>query len=529
MKNKITSSQFIRRVTLLIISSIIIIFSGYLYFVQSKALEDNIKYKSEVLSDIIFESLYSTMKNGGSKAEIDTLIFDIESKVPNSKIRLNKILSDDSHKAVRRAFETKKESIAIHDTHIDYAQPIFYEKSCIKCHHNSTPGDLAAVIEIESEISDISIPLGSLSLLIAVLIALIVLVGFLIWYFAIKNYVFNPITNLIYQIGKVSTHKDLHNNINIDSSIQEIQQIESAFNKQNKVLLNLYQDVENSEKILNSIINTNDDLLFYKDHEFNYIGCNEAFLKFVGKTKDEMIGHNDFELFNEDMALLFREMDTKMLEKKEISSNYEWVTYPNGDKVYLLTKKMPFEYEENQIGILGVSRDITELHLSQEKIKSLSYIDELTKLHNRKSYNERINELLSSYKRYKKPFSILMYDIDNFKHINDTYGHQDGDEVLVKMSALVKSNIRTNDFLFRVGGEEFIVLFSETKLEDSKTVSEKIRKKIEEEMIKLNYGKITISAGLCEVTDDDTKDTLYKRVDELLYNAKRSGKNKVVS
>ena len=122
-----------------------------------------------------------------------------------------------------------------------------------------------------------------------------------------------------------------------------------------------------------------------------------------------------------------------------------------------------------------------------------------------------------------------MYDIDNFKHINDTYGHQDGDEVLTKMSALVKSNIRTNDFLFRVGGEEFILLFSDTTLEDSKTVAQKIRKKIEEEMIKLNYGKITISAGLCEVTDDDTKDTLYKRVDELLYNAKRSGKNKVVS
>ncbi|MDB2562412.1 diguanylate cyclase [Sulfurimonas sp.] len=525
---KITFNQFIRLISVLITVSITIIFVSYLYFMHSEGLQNNVKNKSEVISDIVFESIYTTMKSGGGRSEINKLISDIESKIPNAKITLNKTLSNNSHGAVNQVFKTKKESMMVHQSHIDYAKPIFYEKSCLKCHDDSTVGDIATVFEIESPISEISISLPYLTLIISILLILIALVGFIIWHFSLNKYFFTPISKLIAQLENVSTHKDLDKSIAIHSSIHEIQQIENVFNRQNEVLFNLYKDLESSEEVLNSIINLNDDLLFYKDDQFNYLGCNEAFLTFVGKTKENMLGHNDYELFNDEMASLFREMDIKMLERNKISSNYEWVTYPDGEKKYLLTKKIPFKYAKGKIGILGISRDITELHLSQEKVKSMSYIDELTQIYNRKAYNERIKELLSTHKRYKKSFAIMMYDIDNFKHINDTYGHKAGDEVLIEMSSLVKSNIRINDFLFRVGGEEFIILFTEIKLEDAKLVAEKIRRKIEEELIKLYYGDVTISSGLCEVSDSDKEDTIFKRVDALLYNAKRTGKNKVV-
>ena len=285
--------------------------------------------------------------------------------------------------------------------------------------------------------------------------------------------------------------------------------------------------LEESENTLSSIINAADDLLFFKDKDFKYLGCNEAFLEFVGKTKEEMIFHNDFELFSEDMASLFREMDIKMLEKNEITSNDEWVTYPDGKKYYLLTKKIPFHYNETDIGVLGISRDITELHLAQEKLELQSNTDYLTKLNNRKSYNEKIKELVSRKQRYQTVFSMIMYDIDDFKYINDTYGHTVGDSVLIKMSKLVKSHLRETDHIFRIGGEEFVILLTETDLENSKKVASKICKSVEENLKNITDTVITISLGVSEVNKSDTEDTMFKRVDDLLYKSKHSGKNKV--
>lgn len=285
--------------------------------------------------------------------------------------------------------------------------------------------------------------------------------------------------------------------------------------------------IEKSENTLSSVINSTDDLIFFKDKDFNYLGCNEAFLSFVGKSKEEMIGHNDFELFSQEMATLFREMDIQMLQKNKISSNYEWITYPNGDKYYVITKKIPFNYTKDDIGILGISRDITQLHLSQEKIKLQSYIDELTKLHNRKSYNERIEELLALKKRKQTTFSMIMYDIDDFKKINDTYGHKVGDLVLIKMSDLIRSHLRESDYIFRIGGEEFIILLTETNLENAMSVSSKICKSVEENLKSITDDKITISIGVSEANESDNEDTIFKRVDKLLYKSKSSGKNRV--
>ena len=287
-------------------------------------------------------------------------------------------------------------------------------------------------------------------------------------------------------------------------------------------------DIVNANSILvNSVINSTDDLIFYKDLNFNYIGCNKAFENFVGKKKKEIVGKTDFDLFEEEHALLFREMDIKMLESKEIRSNDEWVTYANNTEVFLHTKKIPFNYDEiNNFGILGISRDITEIHLAKEKIKEQSYIDELTKALNRKSYNETINKELDLFKRYNTPFCIAMYDIDNFKSVNDTYGHDIGDKVLIEMTQAVQSHIRVTDKLFRVGGEEFIIIFPSISLSSSLVSVEHLRTSIES-MQMIENKKVTVSIGLTQINEDDTVDTIYKRVDALLYNSKHSGKNKI--
>lgn len=291
-------------------------------------------------------------------------------------------------------------------------------------------------------------------------------------------------------------------------------------------LVNSAKEINSSLVLLDSLINSIKDLIFYKDKYFRYMGCNEAFLKFVGKTKEQVIGCEDFELFDKEMATLFREMDILMLQENHIRINDEWVTYPDGHKVYLQTQKVPFLYNETEIGILGISRDITVLHNIQKKLKRQTYIDTLTKLNNRKSYNKKIDELIALNNRYDAPFSMLMYDIDDFKSINDTYGHNIGDEVLMKMSEKIKSILRENDHIFRIGGEEFVILFPETTLEDANKVACKIKDAVENQEI-INNKTITISIGLAQAQKNETEDSLFQRVDKLLYHSKRTGKNRV--
>lgn len=163
----------------------------------------------------------------------------------------------------------------------------------------------------------------------------------------------------------------------------------------------------------------------------------------------------------------------------------------------------------------------------RHKLEVLSKKDSLTKINNRNSYNERLKIELESCSRYKNSFSYIMFDIDFFKSINDNYGHDKGDDVLKSIAKLVEENIRLSDDIFRIGGEEFVIL---AKGLDKKTLAifcEKIRKKVEE--FDFNLGKqITISLGATIYKDEDDENIIYKRADEALYSAKNSGRNKTV-
>lgn len=174
-------------------------------------------------------------------------------------------------------------------------------------------------------------------------------------------------------------------------------------------------------------------------------------------------------------------------------------------------------YYDDEIGIM------TKHLFNVEKI---SLIDYLTKLNNRKSYTENIEKLITNYRRYKTPFSILTYDIDNFKQINDKYGHRIGDAVLIEMSKLIKSHIRDSDHIFRIGGEEFIILLNNTQIDKAKLVAEKIRYSVEHNLKTIKDKTITISIGLTEVKENDTEDSIFQRADKYLYMSKNSGKNK---
>lgn len=163
----------------------------------------------------------------------------------------------------------------------------------------------------------------------------------------------------------------------------------------------------------------------------------------------------------------------------------------------------------------------------QTSLKRRSNIDYLTQVYNRNKFTELITYEFKRYRRYFEPFSVLMIDIDKFKHINDTYGHNKGDLVLKNLAALVKKEIRSNDILARWGGEEFICMLPCTSLEDAYLVAEKLRSIVERRSIGgIRY--LTVSIGIAQVEDsDDNIQTLINRADQALYKAKNSGRNRV--
>jgi diguanylate cyclase (GGDEF)-like protein len=167
----------------------------------------------------------------------------------------------------------------------------------------------------------------------------------------------------------------------------------------------------------------------------------------------------------------------------------------------------------------------------QTEIARMAEIDELTGLYNRRKFLELAENEVIKCRRYDRPFSFLMLDLDHFKKVNDTYGHQAGDKVLRHFAGLVKNQLRNVDILGRLGGEEFGIVLVETHLEDARTVAERIRQTLGTEGIHIDGGNsinVTVSIGLTEVSNADCMlDHVISQADTALYRVKKEGRDNV--
>jgi len=177
--------------------------------------------------------------------------------------------------------------------------------------------------------------------------------------------------------------------------------------------------------------------------------------------------------------------------------------------------------------LLFVIYDQTPLLEAQQKIVMQATTDQLTGAYNRLKFSEVIKYEISKTKRYGNDLTLILFDIDFFKKVNDIYGHLVGDDVLKKLCTEVKSLIRSSDFFARWGGEEFILLINETSLKETYNLAEKIRKHISSYNFE-SVEKITISLGVTSFLPEDSGDSLIKRADMALYKAKETGRNKSV-
>ncbi|GAB6189905.1 hypothetical protein JCM30566_16470 [Marinitoga arctica] len=198
-------------------------------------------------------------------------------------------------------------------------------------------------------------------------------------------------------------------------------------------------------------------------------------------------------------------------------------------------KKLLEEYTKlfNELKKIIVISDIQENHLLKLKkeleksnsfFKTLSERDVLTGLYNRLKFDEIIKYQINLFNRENRVFSLIIIDIDNFKSINDNYGHNFGDKILIEFSDILKNNLRSIDYIFRWGGDEIAIILPNSNLNSSLIVAFKLQKMINDKFKKYN---ISASFGLVEYNNNYSIDELIELADTSLYNSKKRGRNRI--
>ncbi|WNL17477.1 cache domain-containing protein [Arcobacter cryaerophilus gv. pseudocryaerophilus] len=339
----------------------------------------------------------------------------------------------------------------------------------------------------------------------------------------IADFINKNIKNLIYSFSKASLKNE-----KVDTNQLNFKEFIILANSLNKTLENKNM----VEKKLQNYINiVNQNVIISSTNIQGFITeVSEAFCEISGYKKDELIGksHNIVRHPNTPTSF-YKEMWDTLLSKKEWRGEIKNLA-KNGDIYWTYAIITPILKNSEIIGFTSIKSDIT----NKKHIEELSITDELTKIYNRRFFNIKIEEEINRAKRDKKELCLIMLDIDFFKQYNDTYGHQEGDIVIKSVANVLKRKTnRADDFAFRVGGEEFVII---THIEKDKVLNyaNSIKDDIENLKIEHRGNKaskyVTISLGVvCKnAIEINSSKEIYKKADDNLYEAKRSGRNCVV-
>ncbi|TFH88212.1 diguanylate cyclase [Billgrantia azerbaijanica] len=201
---------------------------------------------------------------------------------------------------------------------------------------------------------------------------------------------------------------------------------------------------------------------------------------------------------------------------------------PNGRSRWIALRAQP-EVAEQGVLWHGLMIDITEQMIEEARLRRLSDTDPLTGLANRRKLIARLKEETSLCNRHGTPLSLMLLDLDFFKRVNDTWGHLQGDQVLVELARLCRQLLREEDIIGRLGGEEFAVVLPLTPMVRCRPLAERLRRQIAAHDFGIAPGQITVSIGLAEYRLGEPQDALIERADRSLYAAKHQGRNRVIA
>jgi diguanylate cyclase (GGDEF)-like protein/PAS domain S-box-containing protein len=270
------------------------------------------------------------------------------------------------------------------------------------------------------------------------------------------------------------------------------------------------------------------------DYRFTYISPADERLR--GYRADEVIGHHVFEIFDEEGIASLKKLTRQRLEDEQHGTMTGTSTFEaqhrckDGRWLWAEINSTPLRDTDGTItGYHGITREITDRKRSQELIYQLAFYDALTNLPNRRLLLDRFKQALVHAKRFQRSLAIMYLDIDNFKQVNDSLGHDIGDELLKIVAGRLQSCVRVMDTVCRQGGDEFIIVLSEiAHPQDAAVVADKIIKAINEPVSLQEYElSITTSIGIAIYTVNGTDDTneLMKKADIAMYEVKNKSKN----
>ncbi|MDD2839179.1 MAG: EAL domain-containing protein, partial [Sulfuricurvum sp.] len=242
-------------------------------------------------------------------------------------------------------------------------------------------------------------------------------------------------------------------------------------------LLSQQEQLERQSTFLRTLLDNIPDLIFSKDLEGNYLACNKTFERFFGATESQIVGKSDFDFVDPKLAQFFRENDKVAIDSGRPRNNEEYLVFADNEYegIFESTKVAMKDNQGNVIGLLGISRDITERKENEKRLETLANYDPLTGLANRSLLQSHLKNAIDKAKRDKTRLALLIFDLDRFKDINDSYGHGAGDELLLMVAERFSLRLREGDLIGRLGGDEFAAVIEDiTRPEDAGRLAEEM-------------------------------------------------------
>lgn len=298
--------------------------------------------------------------------------------------------------------------------------------------------------------------------------------------------------------------------------IAVVRDISSQLEFENRLNYKAYELQRSQELISKSVLFSTSDL------DGNITSVSKALEKLSGYNKEELLGKNHNIFKTPDTPSKIYEKMWKVLSKDEQFKG-EIKNFTKDRRIYWIKVTIDPIFDKNgkKIGYSSFREDITD----KKELEYISSHDALTDICNRSEFMKQLEKKIKSSNKYKSSFGLIMIDIDYFKQVNDTHGHQVGDEVLTLISKCIKSHIRKNDILARWGGEEFVIITEESEIYNLKILVMNLQNIILKTSFK-PASQITASFGITIYKENDTELSIQKRVDDALYLAKKNGRNR---